>query len=392
MRRKKIDEQYLSQGIYDQVADLESKEEDAEEFEVTVGENVPIDAGPQMATQLSVQRPPIEDDEFIPGSVQELARAAYAISEEVPTSQIEWWYKQLHKLLNDAENRESMPEEEKIEIEGEATVKEGTIKKVVRKALTALLLEQQYEGSDEDKNDMDDYRGSDIDYFGEAEPLQSEVPDALSLEDMALEFGYSGAPGIRQEINRLTDRMEYFATKVKREDLVALTDYAVGEYVDAMEAAELLEPEDIADLQKVPHAVKEMDSFRFFFVSAFILPAYKEVSKEAAKKIKTEIDDLGLPKEMHQTIFNQVVGATKSDPSYIQKKLAGLAKKDKIKHEDIEALGNKIRNSLAVLKTVAEPSDDLVQKSLDKWQSLGKSKKKTLLTQALEQTAGHQGS
>ena len=99
MKRKKLGEQYLSQGIYDQVANVESKDEDAEELEMTVGENVPISAGPQMATQLSVQRPPIEDDEFIPGSVEELARAAYAISEEVPSSQIEWWYKQLHKLL-----------------------------------------------------------------------------------------------------------------------------------------------------------------------------------------------------------------------------------------------------------------------------------------------------
>ena len=94
---------------------------------------------------------------------------------------------------------------------------------------------------------------------------------------------------------------------------------------------------------------------------------------------------------MHQTIFNQVTGATKSDPAFIRKKLLALAKKDKIKPEDVEELGNKVRNAMAVLKTVAEPSDDLIQKALDKWQSLGKSKKKALLKQSLEQTAGHQG-
>ena len=55
-------------------------------------------------------------------------------------------------------------------------------------------------------------------------------------------------------------------------------------------------------------------------------------------------------------------------------------------------MGEKVRSALAVLKTVADPGDDLVQKSLDKWQSLGKSKKKSLLSQSLEQTAGYQGS
>ena len=393
--KKKIVEQ---QGIYDQVEDVQSKKSMAQELDITVGEDVPIEAGPQMATQLSVQRPPIEDEEFTPGSVEELARSAYAISEEVPQSQVIWWYKQLHKLLDDAVDRSTKEatvdvteETQEIEVEEEVEVKEESVRKIVRQALNSLLNEQTYHGTPQDRKDFEEYRGSEIDYFGDIEPLVSSTPDAVSLEDLASEFGYSGAPGIRQEINRLTDRMEYFATKVKKEDLTALTDYAVGEYIDAMEASDLLDPEDIADLHKVPHIVKDMDSFRFFFVSAFILPAFKQVSKEAAKKVKSEIEDLGLPKEIHQTIYNQVSGATKSDPSLIQKKLMKLASKNKIKPEEVEELANKVRSAFSVLKSASDPSDDLVQKSLDNWQSLSAGKKKTILNQALDQTGEHQG-
>ena len=248
-----------------------------------------------------------------------------------------------------------------------------------------------YRGSSKDESEFDEYRTGGVDYFGDVTPPPEDTTaDAVSLEDLADEFGYSGAPGIRQEINRLTDRMEYFATKVKKSDLQALTDYAVGEYIDAMEKADLLDPEDIKDLQKAPQVVRDLDSFRFFFVSAFILPAYKDVSREANKRIKAEIDDLGLPKEVHQTIYNQVSGGSKQDPTFIQKKLAQLVKKGTIKPEETQEVAEKVRAAMSVLRSAAELSDDLVQKSLDKWQSMNASKRKSLLNQSLEQTAEFQ--
>ena len=212
------------------------------------------------------------------------------------------------------------------------------------------------------------------------------TPGEMSLDDMAKEFGYSGAPGMRQEIERLTDRLTYFATKVKKEDLDALVKYATGEFIDVMEEAGLVDDEDIDSMRSSPGFVKDLDSFRYFFVSAFIMPSYKKVVKDATKKVKSEISQMGIPKELHQTVFNQVTGATAKKPELILKKLTALASKGKIEKEEIEKIASKIDNARGALKASADYSDDFVQNALDKWQSTGKTGRIGALKQAMEST------
>jgi|TARA_Y100000310_G_scaffold190315_1_gene190234 hypothetical protein len=63
-------------------------------------EEEPIEPTPQMATQLSVDMPPVEDPEYIPANLEELSRAASVIAAEVPENQIEFFYRKLHNLLD----------------------------------------------------------------------------------------------------------------------------------------------------------------------------------------------------------------------------------------------------------------------------------------------------
>ena len=390
--RTKIIEQHDPRGIYSQVVNSpDEKEED--EIETTVSDSVPIDPGQQMATQLTHARPPVDDEKYTPVSTSELSSAAAAIAEDVPPSQVEWYYKQMRKVLNDAKDRAGS---ETVEVD----LEESRIRAKVRSMLVKLINEQMINPEDEEefekyrsgrdyKSGGVDYFGDDDDFGGDVEPSMSTADEGMGLEDLAAKYGYSGASGIRQEINRLTNRMEYFATKVKTEDLNALIDYASGEYVDAMEASKLLDPEDIADLKIAPAAVKSLDSFRFFFVSGFVLPAYKHVSKEARDKVMSEIESLGIPKEIHQTVYNQVSGATRKKPALINKKLMALVKKGTIATEDVPEIQNNIRNAASLLQTIGDLSDDLVQRALDNWQGMTKNKKKSLLKKAMEQTIGH---
>ena len=62
--------------------------------------DTPIEASPQIAIQLSTDRPPVEDDEFIPVSREELALSAGEIAKAVPENQFEYFYRMLHKLLD----------------------------------------------------------------------------------------------------------------------------------------------------------------------------------------------------------------------------------------------------------------------------------------------------
>ena len=66
-------------------------------FDINDGPVIP-DA--QMATQLSTAAPPVEDPEYVPATMRELRAAAERISQEVPSSQIEHFYRLLHKSLD----------------------------------------------------------------------------------------------------------------------------------------------------------------------------------------------------------------------------------------------------------------------------------------------------
>lgn len=63
-------------------------------------QEAPIEATPHMATQLSVEQPPVGDENYVPASISELRAAASRIAEEVPPDQVERYYRSLHKLLD----------------------------------------------------------------------------------------------------------------------------------------------------------------------------------------------------------------------------------------------------------------------------------------------------
>ena len=62
----------------------------------------PISASPHMATQLSVEEPPVGDENYVPASISELKAAAARIAQEVPPDQVEGYYRALHRLLDAA--------------------------------------------------------------------------------------------------------------------------------------------------------------------------------------------------------------------------------------------------------------------------------------------------
>ena len=379
MSIKNIFMEDVAYGIYDRPGPTGKVAE--EEEEVTVPEEVPLAPSQHMSNQLSVQRPPIEDEEYVPASVEELTRAAAAIAQLTPNESIEFFYRQLHKLLDDATDRASTMKTS----EEEVAVKESK----VRGQISKMLREAGPYYTDDDLKDYEEFRGGG---YGVTEPDyedQKESPQEMGLDDLAKEFGYSGAPGVRQELERLTNRLTYFSGKVKKDDLNALIDYAVGEFIDSLEEADLgLDSDDINDLRKAPKMVQDLDSFRFFFVSAFIMPSYSKVVKSATKSVKSAISQMGVPKEIHQTIFNQVTGASSKKPQLIKSKLAKLADKGVIKPEDVESIASKVESERAKLIATAnsDQSDDFMKNAISSWSSLGKSGRIQLVRKAMEET------
>ena len=109
-------------------------EEDGPEFErIDVNADAsPIQAVEMMSTQLAEVMPPVDDPDFIPATTEELSRSAFVIGGEVPETQIEFFYRKLHEILDQAIDREN-----------ERNMKVESLKKIVD-----LIIEGGHDGLD----------------------------------------------------------------------------------------------------------------------------------------------------------------------------------------------------------------------------------------------------
>ena len=391
-----------SYGIYDRPGPVDAAGED---FDPTVPDEVPLKPTEMMSTsQLATERPPIEDEDFKPDNIAQLSKSAAAIAQLVPAEQIGFFYKELHKLLDSATDNQEMPdtkgvlgdqesEAEKGEVdspnpkdEDKKEVKEETFRRMVREVLLEML-------SDEEKREFDEFRGdgysvSEPDYDSSSD--RSRNQEGETLEDLAADMGFSGAPGVRQYIDKILKKTQYFALKVKPEDMNSLKDFATGEFIDAMSQSGLLDPEDIVELQQAPKAVNELDSFRFFFVAGFLMPAYQKVAREAKKRIKDQMTSMGIPAKLEQTVLNQVTGASKRDRKALLVKLERLVKSGEVPADAKDKIAQNLDRGFEQLQAAGEMGDDLVQKSMDGWSGMSQQKKAAVLDQALDQTAEFQ--
>tara|TARA_Y100000310_G_scaffold9417_1_gene9812 strand:+ start:1819 stop:4134 length:2316 start_codon:yes stop_codon:yes gene_type:complete len=98
-----VNKKSLVQAIIESLSD----NQDGPEFERDIFlSDEPIKPVEMMATQLVEDMPPVDDPEFLPVSIEELGRSAYVISKEVPNSEINFFYRKLHELLDTALDRE----------------------------------------------------------------------------------------------------------------------------------------------------------------------------------------------------------------------------------------------------------------------------------------------
>ena len=336
--------------------------------DTTVPADLPINSSEEMATQLSVQTPPIDDPAYIPSNSTDLSYAAEAISRMVPNDQVEWYYKELHHLLDSAQERAGGVAMEEMETEGEfkdANNIQQERYRVKLKDVLGILIEQS----------------------GLVDPLA----DQMSLDDMASELGYSSASGVRQDLERVLARMGFTADKVSPDDLEALQDFAVRQFINHLHAMDFIDDADVGELTSSPGAVLELDSFRFFFVSGFMLPAFKEIVKNARKRVEAEISKLGVPTRTRQTILNQAFGDTPRSPDKLSKKLMRDASDEGMSPDQATKATARVASAFPMLQKLANIEGDLVSGAMNIWQRSGKAKKEKIITQALSSTADLQG-
>ena len=75
----------------------------------TIPQEIPIIAMSQMSTQLTDALPPIEDPNFIPGTLPELGKSVDMLSQQIPHEEIEWFYSKMQDLADEAIEKGNAP-------------------------------------------------------------------------------------------------------------------------------------------------------------------------------------------------------------------------------------------------------------------------------------------
>lgn len=203
--------------------------------EDTVPQTLPIQAFDQMANQLTVERPPIEDPKYVPDGVEELSRAAKTLAGQVPLSQVKFFYLEIKKLLEAAIEKENNPEiSNKEETESEDVVEEV---KNLRRYLNKMLKEQMSDWSkiklgnhydalygDDDLEPSDE----DLERVDSGDPTAGEVStgkDTIKGKHIAKYYGKAGPSGVNVSSDRLMRNYLAPLMSVGTEDLKDAMDY-----------------------------------------------------------------------------------------------------------------------------------------------------------------------
>lgn len=405
-------------GIHDRPMSSTDK---GSEFESTIPMDVPLKPTELMSNQLSVERPPIEDEDYVPTTVSELRKAMSAVAGLVPPDLVEKFYRQALVLLDKIEEEEMSKSAAKpVELgdPGDSVKSESKARATMPRAsqgLDMLIESLEILVLSENEGDVDlyspragerlrsrfdpkyragkmhDIEASDYDTAVETEDepgaKTSGAPDDNQvLAQLAQQFGYSGPSGIRQALQRLYTLMKYLITQVGVTRVEDMMGTVVPEFIEHAVDLELFDEEDAVELMASPVYVRQMDSFRNYFNSLY-RPVYQKLLSDKENELRQDIQALGIPREVVDTVYNQVTGASARKDSVIAKKLAGEMSPGSVK----SVLEKVAANFDALRGKMSKMPDNLLDLTHERVDALGPKKKRQMVLDAFEETSSLRG-
>lgn len=413
------------------------------EFKPTVHPDLPLKPTELMSSQLASERPPIEDENYLPASVSDLRNAASAIAGLVPPDYVEKFYMRMKDLLTSAEeerdanaapkSKQVRSEEEQEEMPVKAPLKKESravkIKRItealnilaravkakkrerrltesllweaekppvtrvpipVRKApklsaaALAALDEPDYDPETPAVSDEEDRRSALMSYVrGGGRPEAPVVSDEESrLQKIAQELQFkSGASGARQYLQALFDVIKYQISEV---GIDKIDDFVKNElaldFLDLAVAGGVMSDEDASYYDQNMQELVETDEFRYFFGEIFS-SGFSALKKASERDTLEQIAELGIPAAVQQTVFNQVMGRADKKDSTIVRRLEAAGITDPAEQTSILQT---IRENFADLQeTASEVQGDLIELMREKFESMSEQKKMQLVTSAL---------
>ena len=267
----------------------------------------PIEATPMMATQLAVEAPPVQDPNFIPASKTELARSASAIAEEVPGSQIEFFYRRLHQILDEALDKDDeIPAAEEAGFAAWMPVAESKIRR-----MASIILEQ----SDDDDT-----------IFAQTDDEAFDISDVTQDIIDYLESQHVGYSADEYESSVYKPGMKFRKPEVERIMLIDLSKYLTSDRRVLEMLATLEEPGKKEAVRRVrEYYVDKWKSIKASQNDIDQIEANRKVSDEAKKLgedfTNEEIVDILLQKadeatdDLEKNAYREIAGLIKAKDS-----------------------------------------------------------------------------
>ena len=317
-------------GMFDRP--LKAKDETDINFQSTIPDEVPLHPSDMMATQLAEERPPIEDDEYVPTNVAELTRATAALAQMVPSDQVAYFYARVKEKVSEVEAR--------------------ALEQPTNETVVPLKV------------------------------LADEMDDEAGLSDIMQVTGHSAESGARQYILRALDKLSYVTQEVDADNVDDLIAYGILEFVNMLLEDEAIDEEDVQELKMNPAEVEQLGFFKNFLTRAITLPAFQQLQRESKKRLTATLETMGIPSSSHNRIINFVMGAPPQD----MEKIVGDMKADAITAgisvEEADSLGETFIQELPSLKKTAELEGDLVDIAKSRWERRSVGNKLDMLDKA----------
>jgi len=352
----------VTPGIYDRPGpDITSEE--LPNFE-------PIVPQEQVSVQLTVNRPPVDDPDFVPNSTRDLELSVAELSKLVPDDQVKKFYKSVYDIVEKMVDNNMMKTDE---YAGEEVMETKTAKhlsKLINEVMNLEDMQRQFEQE-----------------FGSAEPDKGDpapVQDgSATLEDIAQTMGFSGPSGAKNFIAKLLSRIKRFAD-VPPAEFDALIEFAAGEYIDLLESSKLIDAEDAEFMSRNKDVVSKLPSFKYFIFNALVLPAVKHLEKDSKKKVKVYLDKMALAQRVQDTVMNQLLGHVPRNDKLVAARITDEVQKGSMTPEQGADAVDKLNSSFAALQKIAQAGDDFAEIALEKYSSLSKSKLLSIMKRASE--------
>lgn len=330
----------------------------------------PIVPKEQVSTQLSIDRPPVEDPDYVPTDTRSFETAVSTLASYVPENSIGKLYMQfrseVEKLTDDSLLKSKYSGEDVME----------SIEKRVRKMIAETF-------RDEDLRQMQADFDEEFGDGSEGGEAVAPSPGEATLAQIAPEAGFSGPAGVKNFLYRLLGKMARFED-VPGDEIDALVDFAAGEYVDVLQQADLIDDEDADLMMKNKGMVTDLPSFKFFIGKAIAGPALKELEKTGRKKADVYLDKLGLTKATKNSVMNQLLGQVPKDLTALSKKIDADLAAGKMDAEEAESAKEKLTSGFDAMKKLASAGDDFVEIALQKYSKMPKRKLIDIIKKASE--------